>query len=242
MNQTLADQLLRDTQNGYDAIAEHFSKTRQAPWPEVQNLITLYMHPGDTILDVGCGNGRVADLTNTIKASYTGLDMSPELIRIAKTLHPNDTFVVGNMMHTTFADNTFDHVIMVASLHHVPSSAYRLQTLREMARITKPGGMIMMTNWNMYQWRFFWLRLRFGLGRLLLRHRMDRGDVLVPWYTQHRQQLANRYYHMFTARELRGLARKAQLEVIDHYYETKGQQLPQYGAANLVTVLQNRKD
>lgn len=236
MQQVQADALLKETEQGYNHIASHFSSTRQAPWSEVQNLVDQYIHPGQEILDVGCGNGRVANLADKIKAHYTGIDLSSELIAIARTQHPEATFVVSNMMHTPFANNSFDHVMMIASFHHIPSRAYRLQTIQEMARITKPGGMILMTNWNKYQWRFAKIRLQFG-WQLLTKPVMDRGDVLIPWRNQERKTITNRYYHFFTAGELRRLARAANLTIVDQYYETQGTRRGKYGAANSVTVL-----
>jgi ubiquinone/menaquinone biosynthesis C-methylase UbiE len=238
MDVKLADRLFTETEQGYDRIAGHFSSTRQAPWAEVQNLIDQYVQPGQEILDVGCGNGRVADLSDKIKAHYTGVDLSSALIGIARVQHPDATFHVSNMMHTPFADNQFDHVLLIASFHHVPSREYRLATLTEMKRIVKPGGMIMMTNWNKYQVRFIRLRMQFLWNLLTEKTRMDYGDVLVPWRNQTGTSLADRYYHLFTARELTGLAKKADLNVIDQYYETQGTRKTKHGAANIVTVLQ----
>jgi ubiquinone/menaquinone biosynthesis C-methylase UbiE len=242
MDNQIAQQLFTQTREGYDAIAEHFAQTRQAPWREVQNLMEQYVHPGDRLLDLGCGNGRVADLANTIKADYTGLDISERLIHIAKQQHPNGRFYVGNMMHTDFPNTYFDQVFLVASFHHIPSRQYRLQTLKEIARITKPGGMIMMTNWNFYQWRFFTTRMRFAIKRLTFRHRMDIDDLLIPWYDQNKQLITNRYYHVFTKRDIARIAKRAGLQVVDHYYETGGQRLPRYRAANLVSILQKPED
>lgn len=238
MKESVAQKLIEGTRDGYDTIAAHFSQTRQAPWPEVQNLIDLYLHPTDKILDVGCGNGRVADLTDKIKADYTGLDLSGELIAIARKLHPQQQFVVGNMMHTDFADNTFDAIMMIASFCHIPSKAHRIQTLQEMSRITKPGGILMMTNWNKYQWRFAGLRARSLLNLLRGRNQLDYGDMLVPWKNQQRGVITQRYYHFFTAREMIRLARAANLTLIDQYYETQGTHRGKHGAANMVTVLQ----
>lgn len=41
----------------YDDIAEHFSETRHTPWPQVEQFVRSF-GSGDTLIDIGCGNGK----------------------------------------------------------------------------------------------------------------------------------------------------------------------------------------
>lgn len=238
MNNQVAQQLLQQVQQDYNAIAEHFSYTRSSQWYEVSFLIEQYITPGQLVLDLGCGNGRVADLVNEIKADYIGIDVSEGLIAQAHKLHPNNTFKVSSMLEIDEPDATFDHTVMIASFHHIPSEALRLQVLNEVKRVTKPGGYIIMTNWNLHQRRFWKLRYTFLLQKWLGKHQMDRNDVLIPWRNQKRELQANRYYHGFTMREMKELAQQTSLQIIDQYYETHGVHLPRWKGQNLVSVLQ----
>jgi hypothetical protein len=111
-----------------------------------------------------------------------------------------------------------------------------------MKRIVKPGGIIVMTNWNMYQWRFFRTRIRFAIQRIFMQHQMDWGDVLIPWYDQEKHLVTQRYYHTFSAREIARLAKRAGLIIVDQYYETNGLRLPRYRAANLVSILKRPEE
>lgn len=242
MDIRLAQQLFQQTQEGYDRIAGHFAQTRQAPWREVQVLLEQYVHAGDSLLDIGCGNGRVADLANTIKADYIGIDISKELIDLAIQQHPQNTFHVGSMLQTDFTVDSFDHAILVASFHHIPSDTYRLEALQEIRRITKPHGMIMMLNWNLHQWHFFTKRLRANAHKLLQQHEMDWDDLLVPWKNAQGDTIIERYYHAFTIKEIHRLAKDADLDVVEQYYETNGQRLPRYKAYNLVSILQKPEE
>ncbi|HLD21668.1 MAG TPA: class I SAM-dependent methyltransferase [Patescibacteria group bacterium] len=241
MEEQLAQQLLKQVESDYDTIAEHFSDTRSAQWREVQQLIHHYVKPRNRVLDLGCGNGRVADLVNQIKASYIGIDVSPQLIELARRLHPKNEFHTGSMMHIDAADHTFNHTLMIASFHHIPSEDYRIHVLQEVKRVTQPGGYIVMTNWNLHQWRFMKLRYGFLLQKLFRIQGMDTNDVLVPWKHQQGRVLAQRYYHGFTQREMKRLAHKTGLRVIDQYYETHGIHLSRIKSRNLVTVLQVKK-
>lgn len=238
MNKIRAQQLLTQVQQDYDRIAEHFSHTRNRQWNEVRDLIHQYVQVGDQILDLGCGNGRVADLVDEIKGQYVGMDVSAGLIAQAQKLHPTKTFLVGSMLELPFADNAVDQVLMIASLHHIPSAALRIQVLQEVHRVLKDDGYILMTNWNLHQWRFVPLRWRWNAGKLLGRSDMDWNDVLVPWKNANKQVQADRYYHGFTRRELRRIAKLSGFSVVDQYYQTNGRHLPRSTAHNIVTVLQ----
>lgn len=237
MDKNTSQHILDSVVSDYDAIAAHFSHTRSHQWYEVSFLIEQYISPGQHVLDLGCGNGRVADLTNEIKAHYTGLDVSAELIAKARTLHPNEEFVVGSMLDTPFEDNQFDHTLLVASFHHIPSEELRVQALTEITRITKPGGYIIMTNWNLHQWKFARLRYSFNIKKLLRKHNMDWNDTRVPWKDNKKNVLAQRYYHGFTMREMKQLAKKANLTLVSQYYETHGMHVPRRTGQNLVSVL-----
>ncbi len=209
-------------------------------WYEVDFLIQQYVRPGQLVLDAGCGNGRVADLVAQIKGRYIGMDIAPELIAIAQQLRPNVDFRVGGIMDTGFGDNTFDHTLLIASFHHIPGHDYRLRTLNEMKRITKHEGFIIMTNWNLHQWRRTGSRWKFNFEKILGHHQMDWNDTLVPWFNQDKELLAERYYHGFTGREIRSLAKDAGLTVVDQYYERHGMHVPMRKAYNLVSVLQSK--
>lgn len=237
MKQETAQQLMTQVANDYNAIAQHFSHTRKFQWHTVQWLIEQYIQPGQRVLDLGCGNGRVADLVNEIKGQYVGLDISEELITIARSLRPGNEFHVGSMHQMPFADNSFDHILPIASFHHIPGRDLRIQTLQEMRRVLKPGGYILMTNWNLHQWKFWKQRMRTNLDALRGKHDRGRNGMLIPWYTQDKQLLAERYYHSFTKKEMAGLAKAAGFRVADQYYETRGMHVPRRKGQNLVTIL-----
>lgn len=237
MKKETASQLIDQVRSDYNRIADHFAQTRSYQWYEVQHLLEQYVQPGQTVLDVGCANGRLADVVQQIKGHYTGVDLSDELIRIATQQRPWAEFHVGNMTQLPFANNSFDYIFAVASFHHLPDEDSRVQGLLEMKRVVKPGGHIILTNWNLHQWKFSRLRRKFNRMRLLRKHEMGKNDVLVPWKNQDRKILAERYYHGFTKKELNGLAKKAGLKIEKQYYETRGLHVPRRKGQNIITIL-----
>lgn len=215
MTKEFANNLLHQVELDYDTIAKHFSNTRLAAWPEFEtfeSLITQYKEDC-SVLDVGCGNGRLAEIVNKIKASYTGLDVSEQLLSEARTLYPEHTFVHGTMLQLPFVDSTFTIVAAVASVQHIPSINYRLQALRELYRVSQPGGSLFMTNWNLHQTI---LPDYFTAAKKQFGDQWETGDALVPWKNDQGDLQAMRYYHGFTETELTHLLEQAGWIDISH--------------------------
>ena len=67
----------------YNSFAGQFSQTREYLWDDIKPLIK-YIKENDKVLDIGCGNGRLYHVLKEKQIIYTGLDLSEELIKIAK--------------------------------------------------------------------------------------------------------------------------------------------------------------
>ena len=94
---------------------------------------------GARLLDFGCGPGRWVDVFNEYGFSYSGVDFSTEMLRLARTLHPAANFaamVGGRIPHP---DAAFDLVCSIAVIHH---NSYQRQeeVLTEISRVVRPGG------------------------------------------------------------------------------------------------------
>ena len=228
MDSAFADQLLEQVTQAYDAIADHFAITRQKPWAEFSALQQL-LPPDAKLLDVGCGNGRLAAAAQAWSVDYVGLDVSVSLLTVARRAFPSLTFVTGNMLALPLPEAEFHCVAAIASLQHIPSAAYRLKTLQEYARVTRPRGVLFMMNWNLFQPE---------LQRHFVQHdpRFDTGDALVPWKDAHGQLQAQRYYHGFTIPELNELCAAAGWDMQTQYYAPQGQPADQTTGHNLVTI------
>lgn len=237
MKKGIAEKLLQDVPDAYNTIAAHFSETRKGQWKAIADLVQEYVKPGMKVLDLGCGSGRVSELIDAAGGQYVGMDVSSGLIEQARQQYPEHEFHVGTMLETGFHDAEFDVLLLVASFHHVPSDELRLQTLQEMARILKPGGIAAMTNWNLHQRRYRALWRQSFIGRLT-GSGMEHGDLLVPWKNPDGEIQADRYYHAFSDRELRKLIAVSPFTLLDQWYEERGELTNKAHGQNIVSVMQ----
>jgi len=95
-------------------------------------------------LEIGCGPGRLMKLLNRHFAEIHGVDVSDEMIRLARErlrdlphAHPHLTSGAGLAQ---FADESFDYVFSYAVFQHIPNREVVLEYMRETRRVLKPGG------------------------------------------------------------------------------------------------------
>lgn len=238
MNKDKAQQSIEEIAQGYNTIAKHFSQTRHSQWSAVTEMVQRYILPHQRVLDSGCGNGRIADLFSQSKVEYVGMDISSEMVDLASRLHPRREFVVGSMISPPFADASFDAILSIASFHHVPSKELRIKTVQEAYRLLRPGGYVLMTNWNLHQWKYTFDRIQRNIQFFFGGHEYDYNDVVIPWKNAQGITQSQRYYHAFTKKELSALAAATHFRVCDQWYDTNGMRVPRREGHNIMTVLQ----
>jgi ubiquinone/menaquinone biosynthesis C-methylase UbiE len=209
MDKKYAEYLLDNTKKNYNLTAEEFSRTRWNIRIEF-NVFRGYINSGDKILDVVCGNGRFLKLLRSENIDYIGVDASEKLIKIAKQKYPRNKFLVANALKLPFSKDSFDKVFLIAVLHNVPSEKFRLQILKEIKRVLKPGGLLILTVWHIWRKEAIALILKYLFLKLVGKSKLDIKDVFKPWG----ERKINRYYHFFTKREICNLAKKAGFEIM----------------------------
>ncbi|MEK7524139.1 MAG: class I SAM-dependent methyltransferase [Patescibacteria group bacterium] len=147
--------ILKKVKNAYNSIAQEFSDKRYRAWPEFEIFLKkLKKHFGSQpihLLDIGCGNGRVANFLKDEPVHYMGLDNSRALLKIAKQKSPQAKFKLGDILKLPFPAQKFDVVWSIAVLHHLPTEKLQLQSLQEVRRVLKKDGMFMLTVWDLWQ-------------------------------------------------------------------------------------------
>jgi methionine biosynthesis protein MetW len=118
--------------------------------PELARLFEGWVPAGARCLDVGCGDGRTSGgwLLNR-GCSYEGVDVSANAIEEARTLGLNAQRI-DDASRLPFADASFDVVVCVEVLEHLFAP---LDAVREMARVLRPGGLLIVTVPNVAYWR-----------------------------------------------------------------------------------------
>jgi SAM-dependent methyltransferase len=109
----------------------------------------LAPEPGDRWLDVACGTGAIAERACGAGAQVTGLDLSPVLVETAKERAAERgldiDYVVGDVETLPFEDASFDKVSSTFGIMFAPDHE---ATARELARVTKQGGRLVLANWT----------------------------------------------------------------------------------------------
>ena len=105
--------------------------------------------PGEGVLDVGCGTGRLsfALMEQCQVKDLHGIDLSPAYIAHATrhTQDPKLVFQVGDACALDFPDHRFDRVLSLLMLHFVPSAD---QAIAEMRRVARPGAVVGAAVWD----------------------------------------------------------------------------------------------
>jgi len=118
----------------------------------------------DSVLDVGSGTGALAfSIADTSPlARVTGVDPSAAYVRDAQARTPNDhvrlvSFMVGDAQALQWPDASFDKTLSLLVMNFIPDPA---KALREMIRVTRPGGVVSAAVWDyghgMEMLRVFW--------------------------------------------------------------------------------------
>jgi SAM-dependent methyltransferase len=100
---------------------------------------------GTRLLDAGCGAGLLALLASLRGALVTAFDASPGLLAIARQRLPAADVREGDLEALPFADASFDAVTAVNSVFYAADMA---AAMRELVRVVRPGGRVVVTAWG----------------------------------------------------------------------------------------------
>ena len=95
----------------------------------------------ENALEIGCGTGEFARLLATHARSVVAIDLSPQMIRLAKSRsanYPNIEYLLGDVMSLSLPAEGYDCIVSMATLHHLPLG----EALRKMKDALKPNGVL----------------------------------------------------------------------------------------------------
>ena len=96
------------------------------------------IRPGVQVLDVACGTGVLFPDYLKRGATVTGIDISPEMVKIAQSKFPELRVVCGDVEEVEF-DQSFDCIMVYNAFPHFPEPA---QLIQRLAKLLKPGGIL----------------------------------------------------------------------------------------------------
>jgi len=204
-----AKKILEKTRENYNLISHDFSRTRNKFWEEMR-FISKYADDNERVLDLGCGNGRLYELFQDKTLDYYGVDFSEKLIEIAKEKYPQLKFKVADALNLPFPANFFDKVFSIAVLHHIPSKELRLKFLKEIRRVLKPEGVLILSVWNFSMFKNIKLFLKYLFLKIFSGKKIDKGDAFIPWGKK-----LLRYVHSFSNKELADIFKEAGFRTVE---------------------------
>jgi len=104
--------------------------------------------PGMKVLEVGCGTGTNLTLYHRAGCRVYGIDLSPSMLEVAHTkLGEGADLQLGDASNMPYQNNFFDLVIAMFALHEMPSEIRPL-VMREMIRVTKQEGRVLIIDFH----------------------------------------------------------------------------------------------
>jgi len=188
----------------YDRIATHFARTREHPWPEVRKFVEG-TDPVPTALDLGCGNGRHAELLAERAERTLALDLSTVSLGTARERAAERGYdvdlVAADAAGLPLRADCVDLAVYVATLHHLPTRDLRLASLDELARVLAPGGRALVSAWSVTHDRF---------------DASEPFDAEIDW-TLPDGETVGRFYHVYDPESFERDVRESALSVAAVY-------------------------
>lgn len=176
-----------DVRATYDRIAGHFTEKRREPWPTVASFIRE--RRGSVALDLGAGNGRHAELLAERAERVLATDISRRALTVAAERRSSKGYSVDLLQADAaglpLRSGSIDLAVYIATLHHLPTRALRVQSLDELARVLARGGAALVSAWSVSHAKFD----------------AEAGfDTTVEW-TLPNGETVDRYYHIYDLEE-----------------------------------------
>lgn len=225
MNQATIDKLLTINQVFYEELAQPFADSRGTRQPGLQWVVQS-LGGAETLLDVGCGNGRLAQAVDDagLTLRYTGIDASVALLAIAAQSAATLSTVQADFLLLDISQggwtrdlsrSDFDAIALLAVLHHIPGWDRRVTLLRALRGLLAADGALIVSTWQFLNEERLRRKIVPWQEVGLEESDLEQGDYLLDW---HRGGSGLRYCHLVDEAELTLLARAAGLTVSDHFY------------------------
>jgi len=242
VNENTVKKLLDLNRKFYQTFASNFSATRMRIQPGVKQILNT-IPANVNILDLGCGNGKLAQALadEGYQGKYLGVDFSSELLEIARKgleNFNNCSFIQGDLssqdwdlmvdeqVKEQIIPAKFQVVFSFATFHHLPGSDLHKRTLQKIHALLTKDGELFFSNWQFLNSARLRKRIQPWAMVNLASDDVDLGDYLLDW---RQGGLGLRYVHHFSQTELCSLADQTGFSVEESYFsDGEGENLGLY--------------
>lgn len=130
-----------DAYNEVAQIYTHKYFDDDTDYPYIRKLLDL-LPKGGSVLDVGSGPGNNARYIKEQGFTVQGIDLSEEMVKIAREKVPGTEFKIMDMRKLDFPENTFNGILSAYSLIHIPNLEV-VETLKGFHHVLKPDGAVL---------------------------------------------------------------------------------------------------
>lgn len=210
-----------DLQKFYNLEAQKYAYTRKKHWAEADLFLSEISNIEKrtiNILELWCWWWRFLDQLSKIKnkkINYTWIDMSENLINIAKNEFNKgkNANIKADFIYWDMTDyikkpkqETFDLVVCIASFQHIPTYKERFFLIKNFYRILNYDWIVIMTN-RSFSFRFikkYYKNIISWFFRNLFKYwKLNIKDIEIP--RKSKWTIYKRYYHIFTLKELKNM-------------------------------------
>ncbi len=210
--------VIKQTKANYNLIASAFSSKREYLSNDIL-YFKKYIIPKFSVLDLGCGNGRLVDILNP-KTEYLGIDNSSKLLKIARQKYPKNQFKNQNILKLKL-NKKFDIVFSLAVLHHL-SEEYHLEFVRAVKQYLGKNGIIIISVWKLNK-----KQLESG-------EKQSKKEILIPFKDSGQKILAKRYIYQFDLKELENLFVENGFKILESGIQNRGKSQNLYLVATII--------
>ena len=128
---------------------------------------------GKRVLEAGCGTGLILQRLGQVAHAAYGFDLSPGMVRVARSRGLD--VALGSVTEVPFQSESFDLVCSFKVLAHIPDIGH---ALAELARVTRPGGHLVLEFYNPWSLRYLAKRIA---GPQPISDGRTEADVFTRW-------------------------------------------------------------
>ena len=222
MKPEIAQKIVSLNHQFYQSFANDFSETRGRLQMGVLKVLERIPDKA-SVLDLGCGNGKVALhlAQNNFRGTYLGADFSLGLLSWATadapdTLHADfqELDLTAPSWENVLPANRYDVILCFATFHHIPSQLMRESLGKNMRKFLKDDGVLYMSAWQFIRSERLKKKILPWETLNISPEEVDEGDYLLDWQ---RGGSGVRYVHLYDEKELKEVAERSGFKIVETF-------------------------